>query len=242
VPQTGHLLPDFTLPGTDDRTAIIGRTGSGKTQLAVWLLSMMPIASMPWVVIDYKGDELVNAIERAIPITYDVVPVQPGIYILRVLPGEESELSDWFRRVWEVGGIGIYVDEGYMIERNDKYFNACLTQGRSKRIPMIILTQRPLWLSRFVFSEASYFFIFDITHSKDRGVVKEYVKDDERGVGELSNKDKVDVKLDKYHSWYYDVGNDTMMKIGPVPASAEILATIDRRLPAEEKRRGITAY
>jgi DNA helicase HerA-like ATPase len=222
-------MAEFILPATDDRTAVIGRTGSGKTQLALWLLSRMPIDRMPWVIVDYKGDELVNAIDRAIPISYDVVPVQPGVYILRVLPGEEEELSDWFRRVWEVGGIGIYVDEGYMIGRNDKYFNACLTQGRSKHIPMIVLTQRPLWLSRFVFSEASYFFIFDITHSKDRGVVKEYVKDESR--------DKVDVRLRKYHSWYYDVGEASMIEVRPVPEGDVILADINARLPKQKQSR-----
>ena len=235
-------MSEFILPGTDDRTAIIGRTGSGKTQLAVWLLSMMPIASMPWVVIDYKGDELVNGIARAVPITYDVVPSQPGVYILRVLPGEEDELSDWFRRVWEVGGIGIYVDEGYMIGRNDKYFNACLTQGRSKRIPMIILTQRPLWLSRFVFSEASYFFVFDITHSKDRGVVKEYVNGDIEDSKGVTAQDKIDMRLPKYHSWWYNVGDASMREIGAVPEGDVILATIDRRLPQPEEKRRVTAY
>ena len=88
-------MAEFILPATDDRTAVIGRTGSGKTQLALWLLSRMPIDRMPWVIVDYKGDELVNAIDRAIPISYDVVPIQPGVYILRVLPGEEEKLSEF---------------------------------------------------------------------------------------------------------------------------------------------------
>ena len=220
-------LSPIRLPRADDRTAVIGRTGSGKTQLAVWLLSTQAIDQMPWVIIDYKGDELINRIERAQDIGFDTVPQKPGLYILRVLPGDEDALSDWFRCVWEVGNVGVYVDEGYMIAQRDQWFNACLTQGRSKRIPMIVLSQRPLWLSRFVFSEASYFFVFDITHSKDRGVVKEYVKDEFRN--------RVDERLPKYHSLYYDVGEPNMRVVGPVPDGDVILANIDAKLPKQRR-------
>jgi hypothetical protein len=219
---------DVRLPRSDDRSAVIGRTGSGKTQLAVWLLSTQDIDRRPWVVIDYKEDELINSIEKAVYIDFDVIPEKPGIYILRVLPGDKELLTDWFRRVWEHEGIGIYVDEGYMIDQRDRWFNACLTQGRSKRIPMIILSQRPLWLSRFAFSEASYFFVFDITHAKDRAVVKEYVDEDQRY--------KVDQRLPQYHSLYYDVGKAKMAKLGPVPDGDTILAIIDAKLPTRKTR------
>ena len=222
-------MAEFTLPGTDDRTAVIGRTGSGKTQLGVWLLSKMPLASMPWVIIDYKGDELINAIGRAEQIGYDTIPSKPGLYILRVLPDDEELLSDWFRRVWEIGGIGIFIDEGYMIGQRDRWFNACLTQGRSKRIPMVVLTQRPLWLSRFVFSESSYFFVFDLTDADDLRVVKRFVKSDER--------DTLEQQQPRYWSRYYDVGNRTLMNVKPVPEGDVILAEIEARLPKEKPRR-----
>jgi DNA helicase HerA-like ATPase len=217
------------LPRSDDRSAVIGRTGSGKTQLGVWLLSTQDIDTRVWIIIDYKGDELINAIDKAVPIGYDVnlERLKPGLYILRVLPGDEESLSEFFQRIWMHEDIGLFIDEGYMIGNRDRYFNACLTQGRSKHIPMIVLTQRPLWLSRFVFSEASYFFVFDITHSKDRGVVKEYVKDELRY--------RVDERLPQYHSLYYDVGRAKMEKLGPVPDGDEILALIDAKLPKQRR-------
>ena len=167
------------LPGDTDRIAILGRTGSGKTQAAVDHLSRAGFEYMPWVIVDYKNDELINRIDRAQTISFDTVPDEPGIYILKVLPGEEDDLSEWFRRVWEQEDVGIYVDEGYLVDPRDRWFNACLTQGRSKHIPMIVLSQRPVWLSRFVFSEATYFQVFDLTHSKDMDKVREYVRDDE---------------------------------------------------------------
>jgi hypothetical protein len=217
------------LPGSSDRTVVIGKTGSGKTQFAVWLLSTQDFHVRPWVVIDYKGDELINRIDKARDIDYSMVPTQPGIYILRVLPGEEDELSEWFKAVWSQENVGIYVDEGYMIGNRDKWYNACLTQGRSKHIPMIILTQRPLWLSRFSFSEASFMQIFGITDSDDRKTVKRYIEED--------NRDLIDVKLPEFWSWYYDVGRDKMVKFQPVPQGDVILASIDKRLPEGARRK-----
>jgi hypothetical protein len=216
------------LPGPTDRLVIVGRTGSGKTQAALWHLAQADFDRMPWVIIDYKNDELLNGILRADLIDYSIVPDEPGIYMLKVLPGEEAELSEWFRQAWEHEDIGIYVDEGYLIDRHDRWFNACLTQGRSKQIPMIILSQRPVWLSRFVFSEASFFQAFDLTHSKDMEKVREYIRDDERH--------QLDQQLKDFHSFYYDVGKRRLEIFGPVPEGTDILRVIDARLDAIQEK------
>ena len=216
------MVEDIRLPDSTDRLVVVGRTGSGKTQAAVWHLSHADFDRMPWVIVDYKNDDLINAIEGAEMIDYDVVPDRPGIYILTVLPGENDQLSDWFRRAWEHEDIGIYVDEGYLIDPRDKWFNACLTQGRSKHIPMIVLSQRPVWLSRFVFSEASFFQVFDLSHSKDMDKVREYVRGDEQV--------DLDKPLKQYHSYYFDVGRRTLVEFAPVPEGQEIIAVIDARL------------
>jgi hypothetical protein len=216
----------ITLPGATDRTAVVGRTGSGKTFAAVWLLSRSDFEVRPWVVIDYKNDSLINAIERAELIGLDTIPEEPGIYILKVLPGEDEEerLSEWLHRVWERESIGIYVDEGYMIGQRDKWFNACLTQGRSKQISMIVLSQRPVWLSRFVFSEADYFIVFELTHDRDRDAVQAYVASSER--------ERMEAPLEPYHFWFYDVAGKRLTGMRPVPDGAELLAAIDERLAA----------
>lgn len=221
-------MPEIRLPSNDDRTAVIGRTGSGKTQLGVWLLSRMDLTGMPWVIIDYKGDELIAGIEKAVDINYDVIPEKPGVYVLHVLPDEEESLSEWFKRVWEHENIGIYIDEGYMIGQRDKWFNACLTQGRSKHIPMIVLTQRPLWLSRFVFSESSYFFVFDLTDGDDIKRVRSFVNP--RGDNPIGNQ------LPKFYSHYYDVGQRTLQTLRPVPDAETILSDIDAKLPKKRRK------
>jgi DNA helicase HerA-like ATPase len=210
------------LPGPTDRTAIVGRTGSGKTVAAIWILAQSDFDVRPWIVLDYKHDELINAISRAEPASYEELPDSPGIYILTVLPGEESRIDAWFKKVWEREDLGVLIDEGYMIDPRSQWFNACLTQGRSKRISMVILSQRPVWLSRFVFSEADFFCVYDLTHVKDQEKVAEYIRDDNRRI--------LDRPLARFHFYYYDVGEKRVELSAPAPAPAELLQEIDARL------------
>lgn len=223
------MAGEIQLPGATDRTAVVGRTGSGKTLAALFLLANADFDVRPWVVVDYKNDEAINMIERAELIRYsDGVPDEPGIYILKVLPGDSDEgaLSDWFRQAWEHEDVGLYIDEGYMINPRDKWFNACLTQGRSKSISMIVLSQRPVWMSRFVFSEADYLMIFELTHDKDREKVREYVRDD---------KGLLEAGAPQFHSFYYDVANKELRGLKPVPKREVILGEIERRLAAMQE-------
>ena len=218
------------LPGPTHKTAIVGRTGSGKTVAAVWLLSQSDFDERPWIVLDYKHDELINSITRAEPVTYDELPELPGVYILTVLPGEEERVDEWFKSVWERENIGVLIDEGYMIDPRSQWFNACLTQGRSKHISMVILSQRPVWLSRFVFSEADFFVVFDLTHVDDLKTVSKFIKDDERHLLERP--------LAPHHSFFYDVGQKRLEVFGSVldeerpyaQTVAELVGVIDTRL------------
>ena len=76
--------------------------------------------------------------------------------------------------LWKRENIGIYVDEGTMVTGMGG-FNACLTQGRSKQIPMIVCTQRPVSVSRWLFSEASFYMLFPLTDERDRKTVSSFV-------------------------------------------------------------------
>ena len=211
------------LPRPSDRIAIIGRTGSGKTQAAVWHLSQQNIDRMPWIVLDYKNDVLINDIAKAQYIYFSSpVPKLPGIYILSLLPGQEEELEEYLWKVWERGGIGIYTDEGYMVGKS-KAFEACLTQGRSKKIPMITLSQRPSWISKFVFSEANFFQVFHLNDREDRKAVQRFIPA------------SIEKRLPEYHSRYYDVDKDVLAEFAPVPPADKLLADIDAKLPSPKR-------
>ena len=216
-------MPIFRHPDDTQRHSIVGRTGSGKTQAALWHLSHRNFHTMPWVVYDFKGDASINSIEGSRDIDLLEVPTRPGVYIAHPLPHEEKEVQQHLWAIWQRGNTGVYVDEGYMMGNRNKAFRALLTQGRSKRIPMIVLSQRPVWMDRFVFSESEFFSIFHLQHRDDRKAVEGFVPAD------------LEQRLPKYHSYYYDVGEDQIGKMGPVPQIDVILGTFERRLRKQKK-------
>jgi DNA helicase HerA-like ATPase len=210
------------LPTGDKRTAIIGSTGSGKTLFAVWLLSTRDFQYRPWIIFDFKGDELIADLEalgaREISIYADP-PKAPGIYIVRPIPQRDDKaVENFLWKVWAQGETGIYIDEGYMLGTRNPALNACLTQGRSKRIEMIVLSQRPVWMSKFVFSEANYFAIMNLTLEDDRKFVSSYV-----------GGHKIDL-LPRFHSLFYCADTQEGVTLSPVPDRSALLARFQGRM------------
>lgn len=227
----------FRLPTDKQHLAIVGQNGSGKTQAAEWHLSHRRFDLMPWVVINWKNDESIDSIPGAYHIELEQVPTQPGIYIVHPFPDDDSSVANLLWEIWKRGGIGVYVDEGYMIGRKQagRAYRAILTQGRSKYIPTITLSQRPVWMDQFVFSEAAYIQIFRLGIKKDRDKVREFVSEDsmpESGGRKLT----LEHRLPDYHSWYYDSGLNKTVIVSPVPAIEVIHSTFQRRLTDLERR------
>lgn len=210
------------LPGPTHRTAVVGRTGSGKTQAAVWHLSRQNFDKMPWVIFDYKTDDLINSIEGAQHIALGEVPKQAGIYIVHPLPSEQTEVEEYLWKLWARENVGVYVDEGYMLGDN-KAFESILTQGRSKRIPVIVLSQRPAWITRFVFSEADFFQVFHLNDKRDKKTVEAFLPQN------LSSR------LPDFHSFYYDVGRDALHTFAPVPDADTLMEAFSARLTKRRK-------
>lgn len=216
-----------TLPRYDKRTAVIGSTGSGKTQFAVWLLSSRDFHRRPWIIFDFKGDELIDDIGPTEISIFGPPPKKPGLYVVRPIPElHDKAVVEFLWKCWAQEWLGIYVDEGYMLGNRNPALNALLTQGRSKKIEMIILSQRPRWMSKFVFSEANYFAIMNLTLREDRDYCRSYV-------GER----QIDL-LPKYHSLWYDADAQTGVTMKPVPDRDDLIAIFERRL-APQKRRSI---
>ncbi len=214
-------------PGPTDRLYIIGRTGSGKTTASLWHLSGKDFTKQPWVVINTKGDTTLNelaAIEGVKTIGINDTPGEFGLYHVRPHPDDDAkELDAFFGRIWEKTNCGVFVDEGYMISIDTK-LNALLTQGRDRRIPMIVGTQRPTWITKFVESEADYVQLFSLARRKDRENIMGLVPVDR------------DYKLARYCSYWYNVGDDELAQFAPVPNKAAILDTFRTSLPPEQVR------
>lgn len=215
----------FRFPSNQQRVAVIGRTGSGKTQFGAWLLSQSGFDKQPYVVIDYKGDELLGSIDRVREIGLKELPKHPGLYTIRPTPSENDAVEEWLWKAWARERIGLYVDEGYALPDKGA-FQAILTQGRSKRIPVICLTQRPTWVSRFVFSEADFYAVFHLNDHRDRLTVQAFTP-----------RERMDLKnrLPDFHSYWYDVGKDRVFQIKPVPDAETIVEAIDARLRPKKR-------
>ena len=209
----------FRLPDRTQRISIIGRNGSGKTQAAAWLLSHAAFDKYPYIVVDYKYDALLNNVPRIKEIGLTSrLPKEPGLYIVHPRPHENEDVEDFLERIWEHESIGVYIDEAHMLPTKGA-FQSLLTQGRSKRIPMIVVTQRPAWVSKFVFSEANFFWVFHLNDRQDRKRVEEFVP--------IS----MDEPLPRYNGWWYDTDENTIFRLKPVPARTTILETFADRMP-----------
>jgi hypothetical protein len=225
----------LNLPDDTQRIVIIGRTGSGKTVIAVWHFSNANWDQMPWIVYDFKRDSLIGQISE-LPgveiIGMDTVPRKPGIYIVQPHPDDVPQVTAQMAGIWQQQNTGVFVDEGYMVcgpANPNKWFRTLLTQGRSLHIPMIVLTQRPVWLDRFVFSEADFYQVLALNHSGDRAKINEYIPHN------------ISRKLPKYHSYYHDVAEGETMIVKPVPTGDEILEVFRSRLERMHKKRRVVA-
>lgn len=224
------------LPTDQNRTTIIGSTGSGKTQFACWLLSSRDFHRKPWIIFDFKRDELIGELDaKEIPIT-GKPPKKPGLYVVRLIPGTQDDAIEKFLWLcYHQERIGLYIDEGYSVDKNSKALRAILTQGRSKRIPVICLSQRPNWISRFILSEASFFAVFRLTDEDDIVTVKRFIGKTGRAL--------VNQGLPEYNCVWFDVGggsgNGAVTLLRPVPQAPVIIDAINRRLNSAPRKQKV---
>jgi hypothetical protein len=215
------------LPNESNRTVIIGRTGTGKTVAGLWHLSNYNLEK-PWIVYNFKGDEHIASIEKAEHVGLDFIPGKRdrGLFIVNASPydlegsmKEPSRVDKQLVKIWERGDCGVFVDETFMLQ-DSKPLVMLLTQGRSIKIPMILNTQRPVWITRFAFSEASFIQVFDLNDSRDIQTVESFVPirwDEE-------------TPLKEHQSWYYEIAANKLFRFNPVPNMNEIRETFDEKL------------
>lgn len=215
---------EMNFPNDQQRLAIVGATGSGKTHAALWHLSRRNYDQKPWVIYDYKYDDIINSIDGAFELSIDdPAPDEPGLYIVHPEPDQQEALENQMRDIWRKEDIGVYIDEGYMVGNNNKAFRALLTQGRSKHIPMIVLSQRPVWMDKFVFTESEFFQVFRLQNRRDVAKMEEFIPYD------------LEKRLPEFQSYYYDVATNRLSILRPVPDRAAILATFNARLARLKK-------
>lgn len=221
-------------PGINDRITLVGRTGSGKTVAAEFHLSRAPFDEIPYTIVDTKGEESFTHISLLAELDLledPPAPEKPGLYVVRPRPGfaeDEEALERYFTRVYANGNHGLFIDEGYVVfpARTRGPLVSIFTQGRTRKTPVIMNSQRPSWIGREAISEATFFQVFDLTSRKDRDTLRDFIPE------KLAN---LEDEIPDYHSIYYDVKRKRVERLPPVRTSEASIAVINRRLEALHK-------
>lgn len=225
-------MTEFRFPGASHRTTIFGKTGSGKTQFASFLLSRSPFHQQPYIIVDYKHDELLNSVDRIreIDITKSAIPKQPGLYIVHPLPGaDDARMEQWLWDIWERERVGLFFDEATLVPGSAAgsrgyALQAILQQGRSKRVPVIAITQRPAGISRQLFTEADFFAGFYINTKPDLARAQEMLP-----IGAM------DGLRQDYTCRWFDVAKDHLTRFTPAPSADSIRAVLHERLAPKRR-------
>ena len=218
----------FRFPGADKRVTILGANGSGKSAFGTWLLSHQRFDKRPWIIITYKDEPLVEEIGfpplqelklGSLPGKRDL-----GAFQVSINPGQEDETEEWLWAIWRRENIGIFCDEAQMLPHKSA-FRAILRQGRSKRIPVIACSQRPVDLQRELLSEANFFAIFRLTDDADYKRVREFVRADMSIFTDQKNP------FPRYHCVWYDVAEQQSCPLQPVPIGATVAQRFRDNVP-----------
>lgn len=163
-------LPIVWRPG--EHVAIIGDTGTGKTFLMSKLVQLRKYV----VFLRTKPDDNLfptfQSIKRAEGMDQwdaERLLLEPRLHL------QAREVWQALKNVWEHGGWTLAVDELWYIEKRlglREPLENLLTQGRSKKITVMVGMQRPAWVTRFGIAEATHVFSFR-TEGRDTKVLAE---------------------------------------------------------------------
>lgn len=212
----------FRFPGGDARTTIIGATGSGKSTCGLWMLAHQRLDVRPWLIFDFKRESFFDRIGFP-PITHIGVtapaPKKPGLYLVSPLPGQDEQVEALLWRVWQQENCGLYIDEAPLMPQHGDAFQACIQQGRSKRIPIIACAQRPVGVPRGLFSEANFVCLYTLTDRRDFKLVEGFVPAE------------MGAPL-PWHYWrWWDRERRTLLNMKPVPPPATVAAMLSVAAP-----------
>ena len=212
------------LPDDSERLVVLGHTGSGKTFAGAYNLARRSWNEIPWFIMDAKRDALLGDIGAEVFDIRKKPTRHAGLYRVPFDEGTDDAILERFmRQVCDTvrggkrQGAGLFFDEGYSVPKGSPAFRKILTQGRSLRIPCIINSQRPVWMDRYAWSEASIIQYFHLTDDDDRKTVRRF------------SKIPTEQRLPRFHSYWWQVSEQHTFKLQPVPDRDSIRALFRER-------------
>lgn len=210
--EQSKVLPLIN-PG--DRATVAGRTGSGKSTMARWLLNRSP---GHWIILNPKHTKAYAALPDSVTLNgINIKKLKKSLAenrftILNPTSAQANAenmdgLVQYLHEEYE--NIGLGVDELYTLHKNGQPGDGLvgwLTRGRELKQSFMGLTQRPAWISKFLFSESDYV-----------GGMSLVLADDRKRMREITGHDEFLEQLPPREWLWYDVANNHLRKFGAVP-------------------------
>jgi hypothetical protein len=224
--ETTQSLPVIRL---NDREAIFGRTGTGKSILAHYLYRSVPVphdkeeTAFPfWVIcIDVSDSVWDDALTFTDPTN---IPWDQS-YRLRFVPDVEvleSAIDTLYQNIILHGNCWVWLDEANEVSTAHRTIiglRKVLLRGRKEQIGHCSATPRPADISRSILSQADHFFMFALSDPDDR------LKLAKRVNMTLEEFDYRIASLPEFGYLWYDVRQGVVYEMPPLPL--EIVETLE---------------
>ncbi len=169
-------------PKTNERVAFIGSTQSGKTTLACHYLAQ--IKTTPTILVDTKGDGVLNRFARAHGFYEATTPVLPSEQHPRVIVHGPPEADFWDPLFWAVFRLRrsvTYIDELTHLTTNwndpaGKGLRSLYSTGAGRGHGLWAATQRPSGVPTQAFSECDHVFAFRLSWPDDEDTMRRMLR------------------------------------------------------------------
>lgn len=223
---TSSVLPRIQI---NDRIAIFGGTGSGKSILAQVLFRSLP--KDWWGIIIDTSD---SVIEPSALTFYDPADIPWGkAYKMRFVPeigpNLEDDINTLYYNIMDHGACWVWLDEANEITTAHHTafgLRKALLQGRKAFVGHASCTPRPADITKSIVSQAQYLITFSLVDFDDRVRVARYMG---------MTPDEFDMELNalgSYEYLFYDIAYRTLYKVPALPR--ELVDGILNPPPADE--------
>ena len=199
-----------------EHVTLLGHTGSGKTTLARHIL---PMRDYRIVIATKLRDDSIDSfkkrgyfISRTWPIDHKVYPkvvFWPKIKNITDTDRQAYDIARCLNHVYRSGKWCVYLDEVRYITEVlglSSYVSQMWREGRSSGISLVAGTQRPAWIPREAYSEATHLFIWRSTNRYDLKRLEDASNIDTKEVSDIIRS------LPKHDVLYVNTRNGELMR------------------------------